>query len=144
LRGLGTIPRDYHTTWNFHWGGHYKVKENLDLLGGFFFYEEAAPKDHVDNFLPDAKRYGYTIGTSYSINDRTTIDLMYLFMLFGKRTTTNPRQQARAGANIDGTWRSIIHGAFVTFTYRFDFPFEKRARVDEMLPEVGVLEGIAP
>ncbi len=126
VRALGRIPRDYKTTWSFNWGGHYQAKKNLDLLGGFFFYLAASPKNHIDNFIPDANRYGWTLGTSYKINDRMDIDFMYLFMLFGTRKFSNPQQLARAGENIDGKFTSIIHGAFVTFTYRFDFPFEKR------------------
>lgn len=135
-RALGTIPRDYETTLNFHLGGHYQATEKVDLQGGFFFYEAASPKNHVDNFLPDANRYGWTAGTSYKFNDHSRIDFNYLFMLFASRKFSNPSQLGRTGANIDGRFVSILHGAFVTYTFQFDFPFERRATIDEALPQV--------
>lgn len=122
LRGLGTIPRDYEDTWSFHLGGHRRVSDRVDLLGGFFFYQAAAPKKHVDNYLPDAHRYGWTFGTSYKLNDRATLDLAYLFILYGTRHISNPQIPAKGGENIDGRYTSILHGGMVSFTYRFDFP----------------------
>ena len=124
LRGLGTIPRDYHFTFSYHLGGHYKVSKRLDLLGGFFFYQKAAPKKHVDNFLPDADRYGWTFGTSYKLSDRASIDVAYLFILYGTRHISNPQIPAKGGENIDGRYTSILHGGFISFNYQFDFPFE--------------------
>jgi long-chain fatty acid transport protein len=138
LRTLGTIPRNYDTTWNFHGGGHYQISEKVDLQGGFFFYQAASPKKHVDNFLPDANRYGWTLGTSYHLGKRATIDLMYLFILFGRRHISNPSVLAKTGESIDGSYSSIIHGAMVSFTYRFDFPFEKRFAVKDSIAEAGV------
>lgn len=130
LRGLGTIPRDYNDTWSFNLGGHRKVSEDLDLLGGFFFYQAAAPKKHMDNFLPDANRYGWSCGTSYKLSDRATVDFSYLFVLYGSRHISNPQIPAKGGDNIDGRYTSIVHGGFISFTYRFDFPFEKRTKIE--------------
>lgn len=136
VRALGRVPRDYKTSWSFHWGGHYKMNKKLDLLGGFFFYTAASPKNHMDNFLPDANRYAWTLGTGYQLTERINIDFMYLFMLFGSRKFSNPQQLARAGENIDGRFTSILHGAFVTFRYQFDFPFEKKTKGQIETPSV--------
>ena len=136
LRGLGTIARDYHRTWGLNLGGHYQMWKKADLLGGFFFYRRAAPKKHVDNFLPDADRYGWTVGTSYKLSERMTIDLSYIFVLYGTRHISNPTIPAYGGDNIDGRYTSIIHGAMINFTYRFDFPFEKRVKGEDSLPKV--------
>ncbi len=126
LRSLGTIPRNYHNTWNIQLGGKYKFRDNVDLMSGFFFYEAAAPKNHVDNFLPDANRYGWTLGFTYRITPRMTVDFNYLFILFGTRNISNPAQLAKSGDNIDGRYTSIIHGPMVSFTYQFDFPFQPK------------------
>lgn len=140
LRGLGTIPRDYHFAWSFNFGGHYKLKDNLDLLGGFFFYEGAAPKKHFDNFLPDTDRYGWSLGTSYQLTKRLSIDFAYLFILYATRHISNPQIPAKGGENIDGRYTSILHGAFISVNYRFDFPFEKGVKVDEGVPELSKIE----
>lgn len=131
LRGLGTIPRDYDDTWSFNLGGHRRIRKNWDFQYGFFFYQAAAPKKHVDNFLPDANRYGWTLGTSYQWTERLSIDFNYTFILFGSRHISNPQIPAKGGENIDGRYTSIIHGPMVTVTYRFDFPGEKGARKQE-------------
>ncbi len=127
LRALGTIPRNYDNTISLHLGGHYQVSKKWDTYAGTGFYQAAAPKKHVDNFIPDANRYFWTFGTSYKLTERTTIDFSYLFMLFGSRHISNPQSGVnKSGISIDGRYTSIIHGPFVTCTYQFDFPFEKR------------------
>ncbi len=126
LRGLGTIPRDYNNTWSFHWGGHRQVSERMDLQGGFFFYDDAAPKKHVDNFLPDADRYGWTFGSSYQFTDRLSVDFNYIFILYASRRISNPQIPAKGGDNIDGRYTSIVHGGLVSLRYQFDFPGEQK------------------
>ncbi len=130
LRALGTIPRNYDDTWSFHLGGHRRWNPKIDLYGGFAFYTAASPKKHVDNFLPDANRYLWTAGSTYSITNWMDIDCSYLFMLLGSRHISNPQALARAGINIDGRYTSIIHGAFITVTMRFDSPFAEKGAVE--------------
>ena len=136
LRGLGTIPRDYQDAWSFNLGGHRQISKKMDFLAGFFFYQAAAPKKHVDDFLPDAHRYGWTLGTSYKLSDRASLDLMYMFILFGSRIISNPQVPAKGGENIDGRYTSFIQGTFISFNYKFDFPFEKRVKVNSAPPTV--------
>ncbi len=138
LRGLGTIPRDYQDTWSINLGGHYQVSDRMDLLGGFFFYQEAAPKNHFDNFLPDSNRFGWTFGTSYQITKRARFDFCYLFILYGRRHISNPQIPAKGGENIDGAYTTILHGGFISLNYEFDFPFEKRVKVTGPAPNVDV------
>jgi len=134
INALGRIPRDYNMTWNFHWGTDYRIRENLDLLGGFFFYQAASPKNHVDNFLPDANRYGWTFGTSYKLGERASIDFTYIFILLASRRISNPVVLGKTGTSIDGRYTSIIHGPMISFIYRFDFPFEKNFSTKESHP----------
>lgn len=136
INALGRIPRDYMMSWSFHWGADYRVRDNLDLLGGFFFYEAAGPKNHVDNFLPDANRFGWTFGTSYKLGERTSLDFAYIFILLASRHISNPVALAKLGTDIDGRYTSIIHGPMITVTYRFDFPFEKRFSTTSQQPTV--------
>lgn len=131
LRGLGTIPRDYDMTWNFHFGGEYHLSNKTDLMGGFFFYQAASPKKHVDNFLPDANRFGWTFGTGHKLGKNASLDFNYVFILFARRDISNPQQILKSGESIDGKYQSIIHGPMVTFTYRFDFPFSHRDQESE-------------
>ena len=125
LRALGTIPRDYERTFSFHLGGHRQLNDKTDLFSGFAFYQAASPKKHVDNFLPDANRFLWSMGTSYNLTKKARVDFAYMFMLFASRHISNPGQLTKSGESIDGKYPSILHGAFVTFTYSFDFPFEK-------------------
>ncbi len=126
LNALGTIPRNYSNTFSYHLGGHYQLNDRFDVLGGFAFYQAASPKRHVDNFLPDANRFIWTTGTTYKISDRASLDFSYLFMLFASRNISNPGVFAKTQESIDGRYTSILHGAFITFKYKFDFPFERK------------------
>ncbi|MBI4549727.1 MAG: outer membrane protein transport protein [Candidatus Omnitrophica bacterium] len=133
LRSLGTIPRDYDMTWNFHFGGEYHLSKKTDLMGGFFFYQAASPKKHVDNFLPDANRFGWTLGTGHKFGKNASLDFNYIFILFARRDISNPEQAAKSGESIDGKYQSIIHGPMITFTYRFDFPFSGKEEAEPKL-----------
>jgi long-chain fatty acid transport protein len=119
LRSLGTIPRDYKTSLSIHLGGKRQVSENLDWLGGFAFYQAPSPKNHFDNFLPDANRYLWTTGLSYRFKRWWTIDANYFFMLFGTRSISNPQVTAKSGVSIDGKYTSIIHGPMISCNYQF-------------------------
>jgi long-chain fatty acid transport protein len=138
LRALGTIPRDYSDTFSFNMGGHYQANKKTDLQAGFFFYEAAAPKNHFDNFLPDANRFGWTWGTSYQITDWLRLDAAYLFILYATRHISNPQIPAKGGENIDGRYTSILHGAFLSFNCEFDFPGERRIAIKEAIPQFDV------
>ncbi|MDD5217649.1 MAG: outer membrane protein transport protein [Candidatus Omnitrophica bacterium] len=142
LVALGSVPRDYQFTWNFHWGGHYQVTKKLDLLGGFYFYQAASPKEHVDNFIPDANRFGWTPGFSYQFNDHFNFDFNYLFVLFARRSISNPSVLAKTGESIDGRYTSIVNGVFVTLRYQFDFPFgKKKDEPNRAIQIPGIIEG---
>lgn len=143
LRGLGTIPRDYENTFSFHWGGHRQVNEKTDLQAGFFFYQAAAPKKHVDNFLPDTHRYGWTLGYSYQFTENLAFDFSYLFILYATRHISNPQIPAKGGENIDGRYTSILHGGFATLRYQFDFPGEKHStQPKEISPAIDAQKAI--
>lgn len=131
LRGLGTSPRDFTDTFSYHMGGHYRLNQKTDLQTGFFFYQAASPKNHIDNYLPDANRFGWSLGTSYQVTDWLRFDLAYLFILYATRRISNPTVPAKGGDNIDGRYTSILHGAFASFTCEFDFPFEKSHRKEK-------------
>lgn len=139
LRGLGTVPRDYEDTVSVHLGGHRKINKKTDLLGGFFFYQAAAPKKHFDNFLPDSNRFGWAIGTSYNLTERARLDLSYIFILYARRYISNPQLPAKGGDNVDGRYTSILHGAFISFNYQFDFPgSKKKVKVDSAAAPVEI------
>ncbi len=142
LRALGTIPRDYKDTFSFHWGAHRQVSDRMDLQGGFFFYQVASPKKHVDNFLPDANRFGWTFGSSYQFTKHLSLDFSYIFILYATRRISNPQIPAKGGENIDGAYTSILHGGFATIRYQFDFPFEKTSEVKQIPPAIDAQKAI--
>jgi long-chain fatty acid transport protein len=143
LRGLGTIPRDYDDTFSLNLGGHYRLNEKTDFQTGFFFYQAASPKKHVDNYLPDTHRYGWSLGTSYQITQWLRTDLTYLFILYATRHISNPQIPAKGGDNIDGRYTSILHGAFISFNVEFDFPFENRHEKEkEAAPKIDTSKAI--
>ncbi|MBP9866209.1 MAG: outer membrane protein transport protein, partial [Candidatus Omnitrophica bacterium] len=119
LTSLGTIPRDYKASLSIHLGGKRQVTDKLDWLGGFAFYQAPSPKNHFDNFLPDANRYLWTTGLSYRFKRWWTIDANYFFMLFGTRAISNPQVTAKSGVSIDGKYTSIIHGPMLSCNYQF-------------------------
>ena len=137
LNALGTITRNYQTTMSLHWGGHYRLNDKTDLMGGFAFYEAAAPKAHVDNFLPDANRFLWTLGYSYNVTNNLSVDFAYIVMLFASRSISNPDALAKSGRSVDGRYTSILHGPMLALTYKFgaeEEPVIKSSSRKEKLP----------
>lgn len=128
LNALGTIPRNYQTTFSFHWGGKYHATEKADLMAGFAFYEAAAPKKHVDNFLPDANRFLWSLGYSYNFTKNMSVDFAYIMMLFASRHISNPDVITKSGRSIDGRYTSILHGPMLAVNYKFGGSDEPAAK----------------
>ncbi len=124
LTALGTIPKDFHDTWSFHLGGHYRLNKKIDLMGGSFFYTAASPKFHTTNVIPDSNRIAGTLGFRWDMFENASLDVAYLAMLYTRRSVANPTVFAKTGLSIDGRYTSFTQEFMVTFTYRFDkIPF---------------------
>lgn len=131
LTALGTIPRNYDDTWSFNLGGHYRLNDRFDLMGGAFFYTPASPRKHFDNVIPDAPRLAGTFGFRFNPTRNTSVDLTYFGIFYLRRSVTNDGVFTKSGLSIDGRYTSWQQGFMVNFTYRFDPPFLKGPREKE-------------
>ena len=78
------MVENWHDTVNVALGATYKVSPTLVVRGGLSYDETPVPDSlHRDLRLPDASRYGISIGAGYKLTDAITIDLAYQHLIGG-------------------------------------------------------------
>ncbi len=117
LNANNPIPREWHATWNFGFGGNYKFNEMLEARAGYFHYAAVGPNSTFNPSIPEASRDGYTIGGSFNMKS-FSIDLMYNYLKFDDRKINND-VGTNSGASVDGTYKTSANIFAATITHRF-------------------------
>ena len=116
------IPFDYNDGWLASLGGEYKWNQNLTLRAGLGY--EKSPIDDANRQirLPDADRIWTSIGASYKVSDKISLDFAYshLFPTNGSITSTMPLPPPAPTINFFGTVTSHIDIVSVGLEYRWD------------------------
>ncbi len=89
-------------------GMSYDVNEKLIARWGMMFDKNPVPDDTFDGQLPDANRYGFSIGAGYDFG-KIRLDAGYMLLRFAKREKDNG-----VGFSVDTTGDGVID--------RFDVP----------------------
>lgn len=93
------VPQDFNNTFDFSFGTHYKLTENL-LLRASIKYEQTPTNDqHRDVNFPDGEKLGFNFGSRYQISKCLAVDLIYAHVF----TRTVPINITNVfGANVNG------------------------------------------
>ncbi|WP_157967634.1 OmpP1/FadL family transporter [Cohaesibacter intestini] len=67
----------YKDGWYASVGGEYKHNENLTLRGGLGWEKSPIPDNHRNLRLPDADRLWASLGASYNVSDKFSVDVGY-------------------------------------------------------------------
>ncbi len=118
-QSLGRVPRNYHNTWSVNAGGHYKMNEKIDLLGGMWLYSAASPTENFDAVIPDSNRLGLSSGFTYSLTKSLDITTIGFVSFFERRSISNREYFAKNRVSLDGEYTSISYGLMSGLTYRF-------------------------
>lgn len=122
LNYSNTSVRKYQNSWIARIGGEFKVDPMFDIRVGVYYDKNPIKDDRLDFTLPDADRIGISAGTGIHINDKFSIDLAYLYLLFMEREINssgefiaNPLLPTRIPLN--GTYNSYAHLVGLNFSY---------------------------
>jgi len=80
--------KDWENSFILRAGTSYDVSESFIARGGVLFDKNPVPDDTFDGQLPDANRYGISIGAGYKFGS-VRIDASYLLLNFFKREKDN-------------------------------------------------------
>ncbi len=133
-QSLGAIPRNFHNTWSINTGGHYRINEKLDWLGGVWLYSAAEPKENFDSVIPDSNRLGISNGFTYSITKKLDFTTMVFVNFFEKRSFENRVYLRKNGARNDGEVVTFLYGFMTGLTYKFGEGVAEKPKV-ETAPE---------
>jgi len=114
--GLPTA-RDWNDVFSYGIGAEYKATDRLDLRCGLLYHQSPIPSVSLDTPLPDANKYGGTLGLGYQFKD-VTMDISYAFLKNRNRNVTNDMGSVTS-SNIDGTYKGYVNIFAVGFTYKF-------------------------
>jgi len=83
-----TLDKDWENSFILRAGTSYVVNESLVARGGILFDKNPVPDETMDGQLPDANRFGFSLGMGYTFG-KVTIDAGYMILLFQDREKDN-------------------------------------------------------
>ena len=119
LNAIGRVDKDFRDSFNYHWGGSYKLLQNLKLMLGGWFYSSAGPNSSFIPAIPDGPRLGYGLGLSYLLNKFLKFDAAYLNFWSLSRKIDNDIALAVGGTE-DGDWMSYGQEFTISTTFLWD------------------------
>jgi long-chain fatty acid transport protein len=93
----------------------------LQLRGGYFYNQAAAPDETVTPILPDAARHHVTAGVGLPLTSKASLDVGYMFVHVSDRrgrVVDAPSGQVPTAALNSGVYSSSSNLLSVSFTYR--------------------------
>ncbi|MCM8821957.1 MAG: outer membrane protein transport protein [Candidatus Omnitrophica bacterium] len=104
------LIKNWQDVWTYSAGIEYNVNRRCSVNAGIGFVQSPVPDDTFEPTLPDADRFIYTAGTTFSFK-AGKISLFYIYNQFKKRTILQ-------GGFTDGVYKSS--GSFVGCGYTAD------------------------
>lgn len=111
-----TVPENWKATWAFRAGAEWACSEKMRLRLGYTYDPTPIKDADFTPLIPGNDRQAVHAGYGVDVSDRATIDLAYMYVLLDDR-----QQTASSGTNAvrNGTYRSSVHLAAASITYRF-------------------------
>jgi len=125
-----TIPEAYEDVWQLRFGAAYDINEKLTVMGGYVRDKSPQPTESVSPLLPDASRDDFSLGITYVVSEKVTLNACYMGVNFEERTNVVdgvqvvfPEEEAEYGAgpypNPAGTYDSYADIFGIGITYSF-------------------------
>ncbi|WXH30109.1 47 kDa outer membrane protein [Myxococcus stipitatus] len=102
------LPKKWRAKWNFHLGGEYGVTPDLQVRAGLIYDPAPGPHGTLTPDLPDADRYGVSVGAGYRWNSLRA-DFGYQYVTLADNKSTAP--------GISGTYNGSAHVFGLTLGY---------------------------
>jgi len=112
-----TQEKDWHDTYAFNIGARYLINENLALLGGYLYGNNAVPDHSFEPSVPDSDVHLFCAGIDVKYK-QINVGLSYAYQLMEKRDKLND-VGALSGGTANGEYESDAHMLAVSLVYRF-------------------------
>ncbi|HEX6981152.1 MAG TPA: outer membrane protein transport protein [Balneolaceae bacterium] len=111
-----TSIRNFQDTWQLRFGAEYsKIGiDGLTVRAGIGYDKNPIRERYVDPTLPDADRWLFSAGITYSLTDYLDIDASYIFVRANQREVTNTYE-----GGIDGVYTTYANIPGLGITLKF-------------------------
>lgn len=110
-------PRDWNNTWAVNIGGQFRLNDTYSLLAGYLYETDPVPDKTFEPVIPDAESHLFTVGLDAQYR-QVHLAVSYGLQLKEDRSKHNTIS-APDGSTANGTYKSRIHLAMVSVSYRF-------------------------
>ena len=109
--------RDWRNVLSYGIGAEYQATDKLELRGGLIYEQSPIPSANFEPVLPDAGKYGITMGAGYLLKN-VKIDASYAFFKYNDRDVTND-VGASTSSNVDGKYKGYVNILGLSLTYKY-------------------------
>jgi long-chain fatty acid transport protein len=106
------LARNYKNTFAFRVGAQYKITEVFVSRVGLAYGLTPVQNGYVTPETPDANRFVFTTGFSYSFNKHFQMDASFLF-------TTFKRSDSNLETNLSGTFKTTVLAPGISLIYNY-------------------------
>jgi len=107
-----TLVKKWDDGYLIRLGAEYALNDKFTLRAGYINDISPQPPSKTEPMLPDGDRNDISIGGGYQLTNKLHVDLAYMLVLFGDRTTVNPNVPT-------GTYKSNANLLSLDFEYAF-------------------------
>ncbi|MCS7313657.1 MAG: outer membrane protein transport protein [Acidobacteria bacterium] len=115
------VPENYKDTFSVRFGAEKRLTDQWSLMGGFYFDQNPVPIESVDPVLPDADRWGVTLGVTYR-RGAWRVEVTEFLLFFRNRTVTPDRceaEQVVCSRGYFGTYKAFTNLLGINVGYQF-------------------------
>lgn len=105
---------DYKDSFIYRVGAEYKASPTWAFQLGWLRDQTPVPVQTVTPMLPDSSRDGISIGFSYKLSEKMSVDVGFLHLMFDERSTKGVNPDG-----FDGTYKQTAELLGVSMGYRF-------------------------
>ncbi len=106
-------PRLYDDSYIVRLGSQIAVSKQFDVLAGIYFDKNPVKPEYLNPSLPDANRFGLSLGFNLKVVDNFGISASYLHIFASQVTVTNSTEY------FNGTYNSSANIAALSLSYGF-------------------------
>jgi long-chain fatty acid transport protein len=107
-------PQNYKDTYTYRMGVEFKSSDKWAWQFGALYDETPVPTPTVSPMLPDSDRTGISVGFSYNLSDKMSVDVGFLHLMFDERSTEGMNSD-----DFNGTYKQTAELLGVSMGYRF-------------------------
>jgi long-chain fatty acid transport protein len=111
-----TAPENWKATWAFRVGAEWAYSDKMRARLGYSFDPTPIKAEDFTPLIPGNDRHLFHLGYGVDISDNATLDVAYMYVWLKERQQT---QSTGTNALRNGTYKSSVHLAAASLTYRF-------------------------